>query len=71
VDPRSAKSRRGRGSVGPQARVGNRCQGVRPHHEMLTGGIGESGFGVLKCKKIATGKIAIPRSPITRVKEVT
>jgi hypothetical protein len=48
-DPRSTKSRRGRGKVGPQDRVGDRCQGVRPHHEMLTGGIGDSGFGVLHC----------------------
>jgi hypothetical protein len=24
---------------GPQDLVGNRCQGVRPHHEMPTGGV--------------------------------
>jgi hypothetical protein len=39
VDPRSAKSRRERGKVGPQDLVGNRCQGVGPHREMPTGGV--------------------------------
>jgi hypothetical protein len=33
--------------VGPQDRVGDRCHVFRPHHGMLTGGIGDSGFGVL------------------------
>jgi hypothetical protein len=55
TDSRSAKSRRGRGKVGPQDRVGDRCHGFRPHHGMLTGGIGDSGFGVLCCMRhIAT-----------------
>jgi hypothetical protein len=47
TDSRSAKSRKGRGKVGPQDRVRARCLGVRPHHRKLTGGIGKSGFGVL------------------------
>ena len=50
VDPRSAKSRRERGKVGPKDLVGDRCQGVRPHHVVLTGGsaseFGDQGFAL-------------------------
>jgi hypothetical protein len=49
VDPRSAKSRRERGKVGPQDLVGNRCQGVRPHHEMPTGGVRSESRGSEFC----------------------
>jgi hypothetical protein len=67
VDPRSAKSRRERGKVGPQDLVGNRCQGVRPHHEMPTGGVRSgfrgSGFVLRETLGTTTADFPIGKSP--------
>ena len=67
VGSRSAKPLRERGKVGPQDLVGSRCQGVRPHREMPTGGVRSgfrgSGFVLRETLGTTTADFPIGKSP--------